>query len=225
MDALSLGSVNWPRRAASTAHSDLRTRACPPHNARRASIRRGPGMAAPIPVRFLAGDRGEWRIDRISPVAGPGLPDAPALSRVEGERPPAAGARWHLDGVTSNERYVSRDEKDRLAARSPPLGRPEATRAVLIPVRKSSAWWELPQDERRALLEERSRHIAIGLEYLPAIARRLYHSRDLGGPFDFLTWFEFAPASESSFDALLERLRKSEEWGYVEREVEVRLSR
>src|SRR2546428_7160638 len=30
--------------------------------------------------------------------------------------------------------------------------------------------------------------------YLPAIARRLYHCRDLGEPFDFLTWFEYAPA-------------------------------
>jgi len=48
----------------------------------------------------------------------------------------------------------------------------------------------LTQDERREIFEERSRHIATGLEYLPAVARRLHHSRDLGGPFDFLTWFE-----------------------------------
>src|SRR6059036_2666583 len=70
----------------------------------------------------------------------------------------------------------------RLPAVSPSPGRAEATRAALIPVRKASAWWDLAQDERRALIEERSHHIAIGLEYLPAIARRLYHSRDLESP-------------------------------------------
>jgi len=182
-------------------------------------------MTAPVAVRFLAGDHGDWRIDRIVAIAGATLGNAAALNRSEGERPSAAGGIWHLDGVTSSERYVSLSEKARLLAVSPALGRSEATRAALIPVRKSAAWWDLAQDERRALIEERSHHIAIGLEYLPAIARRLYHSRELGGPFDFLTWFEFAPESEDAFDSLLARLRSSEEWRYVEREVEVRLSR
>jgi enoyl-[acyl-carrier-protein] reductase (NADH) len=47
---------------------------------------------------------------------------------------------------------------------------------------KSEAWWALAQDRRRAILEEQSRHIAIGMEYLPAIARRLHHGRELGEP-------------------------------------------
>ena len=81
------------------------------------------------------------------------------------------------------------------------------------------------QDERRAVLEETSHHIAIGLEYLPAIARRLYHSRELGEPFDFLTWFEFAPEHAASFERLVSRLRESAEWRYVDREVDIRLSR
>lgn len=95
----------------------------------------------------------------------------------------------------------------------------------MIPIRKSEAWWELTQDERREILEPRSRHIALGLEYLPAVARRLHHSRDLGEPFDFLTWFEFAPAHAGAFDELVGRLRASEEWSYVEREVHVGLTR
>jgi chlorite dismutase len=130
---------------------------------------------------------------------------------------------WVLRGVTSNERYVSRHEQEALEAVQQPLGRPGCTRAVLIPITKSAAWWELPQDERRAIFEERSGHIATGLQYLPAIARRLHHGRDLGEPFDFLTWFEFAPADEGDFDELLGRLRASDEWAYVEREVEIRL--
>ena len=82
----------------------------------------------------------------------------------------------------------------------------------------------MPQDARRAVYEERSRHATIGLEYLPRIARRLHHCRDLGEPFDFLTWFEFAPEHEAAFDELLARLRSTEEWGYVEREVDIRLA-
>ncbi|MFL6711566.1 MAG: chlorite dismutase, partial [Sulfurifustis sp.] len=71
------------------------------------------------------------------------------------------------------------------------------------------------------------KHVVLGLEYLPAIARRLHHCRDLGTaePFDFLTWFEFAPAYAPAFDELVGRLRETEEWRYVEREVDIRLRR
>ena len=107
------------------------------------------------------------------------------------------------------------------------LGRPAASHAALIPIRKSAAWWQLTQDERRAIFEQSSRHTAIGLRYLPAVARRLHHCRDLGEdePFDFLTWFEFAPADAAHFDELLAALRATPEWDFVEREVEVRLER
>jgi len=132
-------------------------------------------------------------------------------------------AVWLLRGVTSNERYVTKQEHEVLASTQPALGRPEATAAALIPVRKTEEWWELSQDERRAIFEERSRHIGIGLEYLPAIARRLHHCRDLGEPFDFLTWFEFAPTDAPAFEKLVERLRATEEWAYAEREVDIRL--
>lgn len=83
----------------------------------------------------------------------------------------------------------------------------------------------MTQDERRAILEERSHHIAIGLEYLPAVARRLHHSRDLGDEFDFLTWFEYSPETSEAFEELVARLRRTEEWLFVEREVDIRLTR
>lgn len=121
-------------------------------------------------------------------------------------------------------RYVTKEERGLLWVREPALGRPAATRAALIPVRKTEQWWDLSQDERRAILEDRSRHIAIGLEYLPAVARRLHHSRDLGEPFDFLTWFEFAAPDAALFETLVERLRATEEWTYVDREIDIRLT-
>jgi chlorite dismutase len=95
----------------------------------------------------------------------------------------------------------------------------------MIPIRKRDAWWDLAQDERRAILETQSRHIAVGLKYLPAIARRLYHSRELGEPFDFVTWFEYAPEHEAAFEELVAALRSTAEWRYVEREVDIRLAR
>ncbi|AMJ63433.1 chlorite dismutase family protein [Bosea sp. PAMC 26642] len=175
-------------------------------------------------VVFSGGDAGQWRVRAIERVRGDGLPDishvAIALeSAVEGD------AVWRLRGAISNTRYATRDEVAMLGARQGGLERPEARSAVLIPILKSQAWWDLAQDERRAIFEETSRHTRIGLDYLPAIARRLHHSRDLGEAFDFLTWFEFAPEHEADFDEMTARLRSTREWEYVEREVEIRLTR
>ena len=98
-------------------------------------------------------------------------------------------------------------------------------RRALISIRKSSAWWGLTQEERRQIFEDKSHHIAASLKYLPAIARQLYHCRDLGEPFDFLTWFEYAPEHAALFEDLVGELRATEEWTYVEREVDVRVMR
>lgn len=178
-----------------------------------------------LPVVFAGGDEGVWRVRSVSAVVGAPLPTVERLAVLDGARAAPAGATWALLGVVGHERYVEAREHDELAARSPSLGRPEATRAALIPIRKSEVWWALPQDERRAIFEEQSRHIAIGLKYVPAVARRLHHSRDLGEPFDFLTWFEFAPVDEAGFDELVAMLRGTDEWGFVEREVDIRLER
>ena len=95
----------------------------------------------------------------------------------------------------------------------------------MIPIAKSAAWWDLAQDERRTIPEEQSAHIATGLRYLPAVARRLYHGLDLGEPFDFLTWFEYAPADAARFEELVRQLRLAGEWRYVERETDIRLEK
>jgi chlorite dismutase len=182
-------------------------------------------MTGPVQVSFAAGAHGIWRIDAIRSVRGDPLTPAERLAVREGQPERDNGAAWQLNGVTSNLRYTQREERDRLADNQQGLSRPTSTRAVLIPICKSEAWWALAQDERRIIMEERSHHIAIGMDYLPAVARRLHHSRDLGEPFDFLTWFEFAPEAETAFNAMLDRLRATEEWGYVTREVEIRLSR
>ncbi len=175
---------------------------------------------------FLGGATGPWRVARIEAVAGDGLERVARLDVVNRSiGSPPTSAKWVLRGVTSSERYSTRHELDMLIAKQPALGRPEATSAALIPVKKSASWWRLAQDERRAIFEEQSEHIKIGLRYLPAVARRLHHCRDLGDRFDFLTWFEYAPSDSAAFEELVAILRRSQEWGYVEREVDIRLVR
>jgi len=176
-----------------------------------------------VPAVFVGGTSGEWRVERVTAIAGEALAPVERLAVIASREAPAGA--WALRGVAGHARYVEAREKVVLDERSPPLGRPEATRAALIPIRKSAAWWKMPQDARRAIFEEKSHHIADSLAYLPRIARRLYHARDLGEPFDFLTWFEFAPEHEKAFDELVATLRAREEWTFVEREVDIRLRR
>ena len=178
----------------------------------------------PTPVMFVAGETGSWRIEKSDAVSGDGLDIAPRLFVADGNQVPIGGA-WSLMGTSSNGRYVSRSEADDLSKVQEGLGRPQANCAALIPIRKSAAWWDLAQDERRSIIEGQSHHIRTGMEYLPAISRKLYHCRDLGEPFDFLTWFEYRPDHIRHFEQLLERLRATVEWQYVEREVDIRLRR
>jgi chlorite dismutase len=175
---------------------------------------------------FVAGDMGAWRIMSMRTVFGTGLSPASHLDFLAAERlTPETRSAWILLGLVSNVRYLTRPELTALRAKQEPLGRPAARRAALIPIKKTAEWWELAQDERRAIFEEASHHTAVGLEYLPAVARQLFHCRDINEPFDFLTWFEYAPEHADGFESLVSRLRATNEWSYVEREIDLRLER
>ncbi len=189
--------------------------------------------AEPTPMNprlftFVGGTTGLWTVIQFKTVIGDPLPETKKLDIING---PVAGlpegAKWLLRGVTSNERYVTRNEKGQLVATQAPLGRPEATHSALIPIRKNAKWWGLSQEERRAIFEDRSNHIKTGLKYLPSIARRLHHCRDLGEsePFDFLTLFDYSKADSAAFEDLVAELRATEEWKFVDREIDIRLIR
>ena len=173
---------------------------------------------------FIGGSEGAWQVIDTTTLIGEPLQ---TVSRLDVVNAPAAtivqSGSWILQGFTSNLRYAERDEVVQLRAIQEGLNRPSAICAALIPIKKTAAWWELTQEERRALFEEQSHHTEIGLQYLPQIARQLHHSRDLGEPFDFLTWFEFAPEYTEDFNNLLVKLRATKEWSYVEREIDIRL--
>lgn len=176
-------------------------------------------------VSFVGGHTGEWKVAEIVPVIGSTLatPNYLSIHKEDLSLETEQASDWVLKGFASNLRYTTREEKNILDVNPSVLGKIENQFAVMIPIKKKETWWAMTQDERRKILEENSRHIEIGSKYLTSINRQLYHSRDLGEVFDFITWFEFSEENKSKFDELLAALRKTEEWSYVEREVEVRL--
>ena len=177
---------------------------------------------------FVGGKTGSMLVASHATISGQPIARVDAVDMIAGiptDLPP--DAIWAVHGVASNDRYTTRAEKTELTSRQAPIGRPEATSAALILLRKRDEWWALTQDERRAILENNSHHIAIGMRYLPAVARRLLHCRDLDdqAPFDFIGYLDFAPESEAAFDEMLSQLRASREWSFMDREIDIRLVR
>lgn len=176
-----------------------------------------------IPTHFYGGSTGEWKVAELRTVTGEPLVPVERLCVRAGSETIPAGARWWLRGLTSNERYVYHGERESLRRQSAALGLVGSSCAALIPVRKSAAWWEMSQERRREIFESGLAHDTAGLPHLPAVARRLYQCRDLGEEFDFITWFEYAPCDHASFEELVNELRNTEEWSYVDREIDIRL--
>ncbi|MFV5685479.1 chlorite dismutase family protein [Flavobacterium sp. GB2R13] len=174
---------------------------------------------------FIGGNIGEWKVTSMVALKGEPIESISHIKKISSSLISSNKGIWTLKGIVSNLRYTEKEDKDKLVAIQEDLGRSEATLAAFIPIRKSEAWWNLAQDERRKIMENKSQHTQTGMKYLPAIARKLFHSRDIGEPFDFLTWFEYAPDDAAAFEELLEALRKTEEWNYVDREIDIRLVR
>ncbi|MFM9826772.1 chlorite dismutase family protein [Flavobacterium sp.] len=172
---------------------------------------------------FVGSNQGEWKVTSMTTLKGEVLAPITHLQKVASTLEQSENGIWTLKGVISNLRYTEKEDKEKLVAIQEDLGRASATFAAFIPIRKSEAWWNLAQDERRKIMENKSQHTHTGMKYLPAIARKLFHSRDIGQPFDFLTYFEYAPTDANAFEELLYALRTTEEWTYIDREVEIRL--
>jgi hypothetical protein len=191
-------------------------------------------------VEKLSGGRKQsltlYRVDHIVAVrgeAGVTLKPGSTLVRIETAAKLAvpAGANSPtllLQGVPQHLEYMSRAQRDKLSSR--PEFRPSKdTVAVIIPIRKSDAWWALAHDERSIHFQQtegKKGHTAIGADYVDRIHRKLYHTRYAveTRDHDFITYFEFERAQTDDFKRLLAGLRDTEknpEWKYVDREYEI----
>ncbi len=182
------------------------------------------GQPAEVVLNYIGGSTGSWRVNNVTTLSGAPLKLATHVEIVKGNtcRAPL-GSSWVLRGVVRNTRFVTREERPALELRCLKMGPVESTCAALIPIRKSAAWWNLEHDQRQEIIEARSRQLGRGMRFLPAIARRILYGRDLGEPFDMVTWFEYSSRDQSIFDDLAGALRSSIEWQYIEREVDIRL--
>jgi chlorite dismutase len=123
---------------------------------------------------------------------------------------------------------MSRAQRDKLSSR-PEFPASKDTIAVVIPIRKSAAWWALAHDERSVHFQQtegKKGHTAVGAPYVDRIHRKLYHTRYAveTRDHDFITYFEFDRAHTDDFKRLLTALRDTEqnpEWKYVDHEYEI----
>lgn len=184
----------------------------------------------------------QYRINDITPVIGmPPTTLVPGLTvvRLENDRPiPVAEESLSRNapsliifrGVTQHLHYTTTSQSQELDTRS----RAEfesslETRAVLIPIRKSQDWWQLPQDRRQSHFQASAvhpGHTAIGIRYVDRVFRKLYHSRYISptAAYDFLTYFEFNNVHRDDFKMLLGELRdtaRNPEWAYIDLEYEM----
>lgn len=176
---------------------------------------------------FVGSTKGRWTVDLITPVTGKSLETVPFVDVIPGypNSETKSAAAWIISAATSHLRYTSKEEKMKLTDNSLRLGARNFDVAMMIPIKKSMEWWNMAQDERRRIFEEHSHHIQNGLAYSNIIARQLYHCTGSSEEFDFVTWFEFNSSNKDQFSRLCELLRKSEEWKYVIREVDIHLTK
>ncbi len=136
----------------------------------------------------------------------------------------------YLIGCAQHLQYTDQPKREELLSLSTPeYPSSSETYAVLIPIRKNSAWWAMASDERLTYLKPSAKaigHIAIGLPFASKIFRKLYHSRYLekNHGVDFLTYFEFPAIYYNDFIELLKNLRdinQNPEWDFVDREWEI----
>src|SRR5438093_11915783 len=140
----------------------------------------------PLLVTFAGGSSGLWRVERIEAVRGAAaFPSRTACCDRRARRKDPGGLR--LDPARGNkQRTLRRRRRARRAGRPPAVPR-AAGGDVARPLREdllSLLLRQVPPAFRIRDGDERSARTRIGLEYLPAVARRLHHGRDLAEEFE-----------------------------------------
>ena len=173
--------------------------------------------------------RNRYRVNAVEVIKGP-TPPLPQpgweLHRIEAATPPAASSPVQFQGETGAAQYT--DPNAPYAAANGLAALPADANpvlAVIIPLRKTAAWYALNQDQRKALIPA---HVDVGVPFIKTIHRRLFHSRAFSKDYDFITYFEFRASDETRFRQLCQALRdpkRNPEWTYIDRDFEVWLTK
>lgn len=94
----------------------------------------------------------------------------------------------NLVGITKALNYITKDKSPDLNAGlfAASYTGDGPRYAIVVPVKKSAEWWNLPDAER---LKQMETHTMPTLAYLVNVKRKLYHSTGLADT-DFITYFE-----------------------------------
>lgn len=137
-----------------------------------------------------------------------------------------------LEGASRTPRYSSPEMVHYANKGAPPRRSGRVVRnAVIVPIRKSSEWWQMSALERHAYfyphIDRDSKcpvkgHAVAAERAIRALVRRVYHNPDgyqRDGEFDFITYFECEDEGLPVFDGVLASLRDVEqnpEWQFVQ---------
>ncbi|MCU0417141.1 MAG: hypothetical protein MUE33_08140 [Cytophagaceae bacterium] len=98
---------------------------------------------SPNTFNFIGGDTRLWKVIQMNTLCGAPLDPVPFIHQLPFDAQPAAQGAWNLTGFTSNIRCTEKEEREKLVAIQADLGRPSATHAAMIPIKKSNEWWAL----------------------------------------------------------------------------------
>ena len=159
----------------------------------------------------------------------------PRLREIDGELRRRLGETadvLSLAGAVRNPRYSS-PEMVQYANRNAPLRRSGrvARNAIIVPVRKTEAWWQMTALERHSYFYPHvdrgsgcpvKGHAKAAEPGIATLFRRMYHHPDgyqIENEFDFITYFECEDEHLPVFDGVLENLRdpqQNPEWRFVQ---------
>ena len=190
--------------------------------------------------------RAEAELSTEQQIAHPAISGADGLIRLEGASlepikgyetglraliESRGGSVETLAGVQRLRSYTSHAMVQFAYAHALPPGRGEKyPLAVVTPLNKTAAWWEMDFMHRESFFLPRydenenmvvKGHTLASAAGVPSINRRLVHAPEgygLDGNYDFVGYFEFAEADAPVFRQVMEALRDTEqnpEWKYV----------
>jgi hypothetical protein len=137
-----------------------------------------------------------------------------------------------LEGATRNPRYSSAEMVNYSTRNAPPRRSGRLSRnVIIIPMRKTSEWWQKSALERHSYFYPHVDHASANPvkghaqaaeKGIPSLFRRVYHNPDgyeRESEFDFVTYFECDDDALPVFDQVMTSLRdlhQNPEWRYVQ---------